>query len=174
MRHTYTADEMRRAIDLADCTCTVCIRHHEVHPHEMIETTLGRPALVEADALPLVLPLTRAGIITVASCMDLAAVIRRLEPKTMGRYARQVDQPGLHYGHVVAREVAYVRFGLVDDRAVEWAKAVRELPDVVVRSGVVHPGLFGGAGRGIPVAQAEFPRGMAPRLVELVGGALCV
>lgn len=139
------------------CACRVCTDHHEAHEQQQ-RTIAGHPVNVDTAMLPLLDPLLDAGVRTVASCIDIADAVKRLDPdKWIPLHA--LDGPGLHYGDITARRLAFVRVveeGTATHRFLARASA---MPDVIVTRED-----FGGRS----VAQVAFPAAD----IELLAGAV--
>lgn len=93
---------------LMSCPCVVCARHGEVHP-QVARTILGRTVHVDAALVDLLDALAAAGVVTIASCVNLAEAVWQLAPASLAGMIAQADAPGVHYGRVVRDRLAFVR-----------------------------------------------------------------
>lgn len=126
------------------CDCRVCTRHGEVHT-QVSRTVMGSTVHFDAEMAPLLDALGAAGVLTVASCVDLSDAVAKLWPDHLPNLMAMRDRPGVHYGRVVADRLAFVRM-------VNGSKAAPFLAAVEARGGLVS--------RGRLLAQAAFPRSL--------------
>ena len=130
------------------CTCPMCERHGQIH-RQVPRTLLGRSEEVDAEMAPLLDVLGDRGVMSVASCVDLADAVEQMAPAMLPRIVAQHGQPGLHYGTVAARRWAFVR--VVDTAAAEpFLDLVEQVGGEVTGTGLI--------------AQAAFPQASLGRL----------
>lgn len=130
------------------CDCRVCAGHGEVHA-QVPRVALGSTVHVDAEMAPLADALTAAGVLTVASCIDLADAVERLWPAHLPTLLAMRDRPGVHYGRVVADRLAFVR--MVNGRsAAPFLTAAESAGGIVTR--------------GRLIAQAAIPRHLLAEL----------
>jgi hypothetical protein len=90
------------------CDCPICVRHSEVH-EQVSRVMFGSSVDVDRELAPLLDALCAGGVVTVASCVDLAEAVAELMPENLAALVAARDEPGVHGGRVVADRLMFVR-----------------------------------------------------------------
>jgi hypothetical protein len=125
---------------LIDCDCPVCAGHGDVHA-QVPRVILGQTVHVDVELAPLLDELAAAGVLTVASCIDLAEAVSRLWPAHLPTLLAARDRPGVHYGHVIAHRLAFVRL-VNGDQAAPFLAAVERSGGIVTRGRLIAQAAF--------------------------------
>ncbi|MCZ2857830.1 hypothetical protein [Blastococcus sp. VKM Ac-2987] len=107
---------------------------------------------VDEELAPLLHALRSHGVLTVASCTDLADAVERLWPSQLSNLLTARDRATVNYGRVVADRPAYVRM-VNGGKAAPFLVAAESAGALVTRSRMV--------------AQVAFPRKQLDELTEL-------
>lgn len=132
------------------CDCPACVRHGEVH-EQVPRVIFGATVQIDRELAPLLDSLCASGVLTVASCVDLAEAIARFAPENLAALVAVRDAPGVHVGRVAADRLMFVRL-LEGQQATPFLDAAERCGGIVTRMK--------------PLAQVAFPRELLPELVE--------